>query len=107
MAGEAIFEFDRTAWKYHPLSHFEKIRAMNGDMERIKAFHRELDEAYYRDLSTAIHSEGLGDPQRVIAWSERRARECEQTGHPMVTGRSLERVFILRLAKGMEEMPVA
>ena len=103
MAGEKIFEFTRTADKYHPASHFETIKAMDGDMVRIKAFHRELDEAYYRDLSAVILSERLGDPQRVIAWSERMARDCERTGQPMVKGRALEQVFIFRLATGMEE----
>ena len=102
-AGSIIFEFDRGAGKYHPSWHFEKIKAMGGDWTQIGPFHQELADAYERDLSEAIRQEGLGDPEEVKAWAKRMARDCEQNGHPMVTGQALERVFILRLAMGLEE----
>lgn len=104
--GDKIFEFDRKVSTnvYHPSYYFREIQAMNDDMTRIKAFHKTLDDKYWRDFKAVIRAEGLGDPDKVIAWAQRKARECERTGRPMVTGQSLERVFVLKLARGSETM---
>lgn len=104
MPGEKIFEFDRTAYRYHPANHFETIKAMDGDMTRIYAFHRELDEAYYRDLKAVISSEGLSNPDEVIGWAKKMTREHKAKQPLTVDERAAERIFILRLLRGLEEM---